>query len=616
VVSVVLMGARVGGKYILGERLAAGGMAEVFRAEPIAGRFDGPIVLKRMLPAIASEPDFVSMFIEEARISTRLDHPNIVKVHDFDASDHGVFLVMEMVDGPDLLAVLGHCAKLERTLPPELAAYIACHVLEALDYAHRATGPNGEALRIVHRDVSPSNVLLTRRGYVKLADFGIARASSMGRTKEIAQGSLKGKFGYMSPEQIRGEALDGRSDVWSMGIVLAEMLMAKRLFSAADDVQLLLMVRRGDLSRLDQFGTQIPRALDAIIRKALTVDVNERYSSARAFHDALADFLATNRRRTGASHLADYLRELEDAAGVLRNRPIDRATTSQITISGTQTQIARRAASEAAELGRIDFAKAKPRPGVRALTEEDALPRLRLRAQTSPPQGALAPGRVVDLLCGIVRDKRTGALLLTQGDLFKEAWFQDGHPVFVASNVLDDRFGEFLVRRGVLSRDQLERVLAVLDRFQGRMGQALVSLGLLEPVDAIRLLAAQVATKLVTATTWHQGTYAFRDGEANPWPAQSLELSTYAIIGKGLTTLPVDKLVTWMMRVAENRAELEAEKLRAFDFDATTVDRLAIVAAGGTLRRLIDSLPTPSERLHVSAIAYVLWRCGVLRLFP
>ncbi|HSN28923.1 MAG TPA: DUF4388 domain-containing protein, partial [Kofleriaceae bacterium] len=454
-------------------------------------------------------------------------------------------------------------------------------------------------------------------GHVKLADFGIARASSMGRTKEIAQGSLKGKFGYMSPEQIRGEALDGRSDVWSMGIVLAEMLMAKRLFSAADDVQLLLMVRRGDLSRLDQFGGQIPRTLDAIIRKALSVDVEQRYSSARAFHDALADFLASNRKRTGASHLADYLRVLEGDAGALRNRPIARAGTSEITISGTQTKIARRAASEAAELGRIDFAKASPRQGVRALTEEDALPRLRLRAQTSPPQGGLAPGRVVDLLCGIVRDKRTGALLLQQGDLFKEAWFQDGHPVFVGSNVLDDRFGEFLVRRGILQRDQLERVLAVLDRFQGRMGQALVSLGLLEPVDAIRLLAAQVASKLVTATAWSEGTYAFRDGETNPWPAMALELSTYAIIGKGLSTLPVDKLVAWMTRVAENRAELEAEKLRAFDFDATTVDRLAIIGEGrGTLRRLLDSLPTPSERLHVSAIAYVLWRCGVLRLSP
>jgi serine/threonine protein kinase len=120
-------------KYILGERMASGGMAEIFHAEPMAGRFDGPIVLKQMLPALADVKDFVAMFIEEARISTGLDHPNIVKVHDFEATDRGLFLVMDLVDGPDLLAVMTRCAKLGRHIEPELAAYIACHVLEALD---------------------------------------------------------------------------------------------------------------------------------------------------------------------------------------------------------------------------------------------------------------------------------------------------------------------------------------------------------------------------------------------------------------------------------------------------------------------------------------------------
>ena len=607
------------GKYILGERLAAGGMAELFRAEPVAGRFDGPIVLKRMLPQLASEPDFVSMFIEEARISTRLDHPNIVKVHDFDASDHGLFLVMEMVDGPDLHAVVGHCARLNRTLPPEAVAYIACHVLEALDYAHRATSPSGGPLRVVHRDVSPSNIMITRRGHVKLADFGIARASSLGRTREIAQGTLKGKFGYMSPEQVRGEALDGRSDVFSMGIVLAEMLMLKRLFSAVDDVELLLMVRRADLSRLDEHGKHIPRTLDGIIRKALAVDREQRFASAGAFRDALADFLASNRRRTGASHLAELLRELEGETSTMATwSPAPRQSTSAITISGTQTEVARRAASEAAEIGRIAFAAAEPAAGgsPRRASRVDDLPRPPVaRAVTSPPEGALSPGTVVDLLCSIARDRRTGALLLQHGDQYKEAYFHDGHPVFVASNVPEDRFGEFLVRRGVLDRDQLDRVLRVLDLFQGRMGQAVVSLGLIEPVDAVRLLAAQVAAKLVSACAWHEGTYEFRHGERNPWPALALELDTFSIVGKTLSSLPVDRLVAWTARAADRRAGLDLERLRAFDLDAAAVQRLGVLATGcRTVRDVIDAAPTPSERLHVTAIAYVLWRSGVLRL--
>jgi hypothetical protein len=222
---------------------------------------------------------------------------------------------------------------------------------------------------------------------------------------------------------------------------------------------------------------------------------------------------------------------------------------------------------------------------------------------------------VVDLLCGIARDRRTGALLVQQGDFFKEAWFHQGHPVFVASNVPEDRFGEFLVRRGLLERNHLDRVLAVLDRFQGRMGQALVNLGLIEPVDAVRLLAAQVATKLVTASAWHDGTYEFRENEQNPWPALTLELSTYAIVGKSLANLPVDRLVAWIARWADRAAELRVDRLRPFELDAGSTDKLLVLAGGRkTLRHVIDALPTPNERLHITAVAYVLWRCGVLRL--
>jgi hypothetical protein len=199
--------------------------------------------------------------------------------------------------------------------------------------------------------------------------------------------------------------------------------------------------------------------------------------------------------------------------------------------------------------------------------------------------------------------------------VFKEAWFHNGHPVFVASNVLEDRFGEFLVQRRMLTRDQLERVLAVLERFNGRMGQALVSLGLIDPVDAVRMLAAQVASKLVTACTWQEGTYEVRNGEQNPWPALTLELSTYGIVSKTLSTLPVERLVSWAARVADQRAELEADKLQAFELDSTAAHRLTEIGEGrATLRQTIDSIASPAERLHVTAVAFVLARCGVLRL--
>ena len=356
--------------------------------------------------------------------------------------------------------VLGHCAKLDRALPPELAAYIACHVLEALEYAHRATTVDGRPLRVVHRDVSPSNVLLTRRGHVKLADFGIARASSLGRTREIAQGTLKGKFGYMSPEQVRGEALDGRCDVFSMGIVLAEMLMARRLFSAADDVELLLMVRRADLRRLDQYGEDIPIGLDAIVRKALAGDLEQRFASAQEFHDALVDYLESQpaphrfgaprrapARARGRGRPADRVVAGESSAQRPRSRsaarrPRSRGAQPPRPPSSVATSSRRAgAAPRAATVGPIDLPAPRPRAP---------------RAPTAPPEGALTPGSrgrsaVRDRARPPHRRARAPAGRRVQGGVVPPG----------ASGVRrverpEDRFGEFLVRRGVLVRDQLD----------------------------------------------------------------------------------------------------------------------------------------------------------------
>lgn len=620
------------GDYLLGDKIAAGGMAEVFHAEPLTRRFDGPIVLKHMLPALAGNKDFVTMFIDEARISTRLEHPNIVQVHDFEATDRGLFLVMELIDGPDLLSVLSRCAATHKQIDPELAVYVACHVLEALDYAHGAALPNGSPLHVVHRDVSPSNILLSRRGHVKLADFGIARAAAMGQTQELASGTLKGKFGYMSPEQVRGEQLDGRSDVFSLAIVLAELLMTRRLFAAPNDVELLLMVRRGDLSRLDTYGGHIAPALQAIVRQGLAVDRDARFANAGAFRDALADWLATCGRRTGAARLAELLRELERDGEALSASSQRRAPSSAPTMSGKQTVMARLAATDAARLARVAFASGAPGAAGTAASarEHVTLARFhgsasptptRVRAATAPhvfsldDGGELDPVMVIDLLCEIARGKRTGALVIRSGDSFKEAYFRAGQPVFVRCNVPEDRFGEFLVRRKVITRDQLDRTLNVLGHFNGRLGQALVSLELLTPVDAVRLLAAQVSHKLISACSWRTGSYEFRDGEANPWPALELQLRTPAIIGKTLSAIPMDRLIFWAENIRERPAMLDREEARAFQLEPTLADRIDVLATGHrTLGYLLDSMDTNAEKLLVISAAYVLWRCGVLKL--
>jgi hypothetical protein len=222
---------------------------------------------------------------------------------------------------------------------------------------------------------------------------------------------------------------------------------------------------------------------------------------------------------------------------------------------------------------------------------------------------------VVDLLCEIARERRTGALLIRSGEHYRECYFQGGQPVFVRCNVMEDRFGEFLVRRRVITREQLDRALSVLDHFGGRLGQALASLGLVQPVDAVRLLAAQVAGKLVSACSWRTGSYEFRDGEQNPWPALALELRSFPIIGRALGSIPPDRLIEWATQVLERPAVISIETTRTFELEPRISDHLEALSGGRrTLGYVIEALPTPAERFLVTAAAYVLWRCGVLRL--
>jgi len=644
------------GNYVLGDRLAAGGMAELFSASSLGRHYEAPIVLKRMLPHLANNRSFVDMFIDEARITTRLEHPNIVQVHDFEATDSGLCLVMELVDGPDVLAILKRCLETNTRMPIELAAYIACHVLEALDYAHRVTA-NGRRLDIVHRDVSPSNILISRRGHVKLADFGIARAAE--RQHATATGTLKGKYAYMSPEQILGRNLDGRSDVFSAAIVLTELLIARRLFAAAGDLDVLLMVRRADVSRLDKHGTHIPAELQAIIRRALSRDREQRFASAGEFRDALADWLASSEHRTGAAQLAAFIRSLEEQGGCLckwQARASQAATSP--TLSGTETQLARVALKKSARIGRqvfalgaaptnaasasgsivddmtlepYDGASVEPQPlpaahDKREPEPETPPPAPAAAAASGPAQraaegmpftgGSLEEVGALDLLCAIAHRRLTGLLVLKSGAMVKEAYFREGHPEFVRSNLPDERFGQFLVRLGVLTPKDLARVVAALPHFDGRMGQALVGLGLLKPVDAVHLLAEQVAHKLIDACAMPRGDFWFRPGVRNPWPALALHLNTFEIVGRSLSAMQSQPLATWAGQHSKERPAVDIRMLREFGFDAELQQELSSLRGNQTLEVASEAVPPTVNRMCFLAATYVVWRCGVIRFHP
>ncbi len=317
------------GRYTLLEKLAVGGMAEVFRAKIHSSHgFEKILVVKRILPHLAADPSFVAMFIDEAKLTAQLTHPKIVQILDFGAVNGQYFTALEFVDGFDALGLLRIAAQKRVRVPAPIGVFIVQEILEALDYAHNARDMEGKPMQIVHRDISPSNIFVSKRGDVKLGDFGIAHAQR--RDSKTQVGTLKGKYGYMAPEQVVGRPIDARSDLFAIGVVLAELLTGRRLFSAAADLDVLLKVRDVRLDRLDKYGTDIPPALDQIVRGALKKDPAERPQTASELRDQLADYLFAAGERIGPAELRVFAARLlgadpDTAAQLLRNaRHIDK----------------------------------------------------------------------------------------------------------------------------------------------------------------------------------------------------------------------------------------------------------------------------------------------------
>ncbi len=299
------------GRYTLVQRLATGGMAEVFKAKIVSAHgFEKLLVIKRILPNLAADKTFVSMFIDEAKLTAQLIHPKIVQVTDFGEVSGQYFIALEFVDGFDGLALLRSAAQKQVRLPIPICMFIAMEVLDALDYAHNAKDGEGKPMHLVHRDISPSNVFIARRGDVKLGDFGIAHAQE--RESKTQTGTLKGKYGYMSPEQVVGGEIDARSDIFAVGIVLAEMLMGKRLFTAPNDLDVLLMVRDARLERFDKHCKDLPPELDQIVRKALAKNLEDRFQNAAEFRNALDDLQFRFGLRVGPPDLGLLAADLFD----------------------------------------------------------------------------------------------------------------------------------------------------------------------------------------------------------------------------------------------------------------------------------------------------------------
>ncbi|AKF03034.1 Serine/threonine protein kinase PrkC, regulator of stationary phase [Sandaracinus amylolyticus] len=326
------------GRYRLVQRLAQGGMATVYLARQEGpGGFERPVAIKVVHAHLAREPRFATMFLDEARLTGRLHHPNVCAVVDFGEDAAQLYLAMEYLHGETFASVIRRGARDGGALPPAIVARILADAARGLHAAHELRDAEGHPLEIVHRDVSPQNLIVLYDGHTKLTDFGIARAR--GRLTDTTTGELKGKISFMSPEQLQSAPIDRRTDVWALGVVAWEALCGRRLFRADSEGATALNVIAQEIARPSSVAPDVPEALDAIVLRALERDVSRRTPTAAQLADELEEYLYARGRPLGAPEIASWMEahfedRIRKRAGALQGRrsamPLDRLSAESL----------------------------------------------------------------------------------------------------------------------------------------------------------------------------------------------------------------------------------------------------------------------------------------------
>jgi serine/threonine-protein kinase len=527
-------------------------MAEVFEAFRHGPHgFRKRVALKRVLPHIAADPTFVRMFIEEASLVASLDHPNIVQVFDFGEDAGELYLAMELVEGSSVGRMLRVLAARGDAVPLDVALHICAHAARALSYAHRLRDLNGLPLQLVHRDVSPGNLLITRHGHVKLADFGIARTQQ--RERHTDSRNLRGKIGYMSPEQVTGDSLEATSDVFTLATVLCEMLIGETLFARGSDLDVLLRIRDVDLGAFERTSRRIPSDVRELVLAALSEHPGDR-PDAREMTEAIETIIGRRGLATGgAERIARLLQryELAPTEGTqppmqdAGDRPTALISLDDVTDPPQKPRIEQGAAPpphvnyvvvltgdrlngpvafpELVRLCTTGVIKAgtpilKEHSGpIKAcelpeLTRIFSTPALQWSdAEVSRPtmRGELSAAVLLPLIHRLYARRETGMLHLGNGRQRKKIYFVEGRPDFVASTSRDELLGNYLVDRGHCLSMEVDMGLAVMPHHNGRLGDALVNLGVLRPVQLYRAISSQVRERYLEAFRWRGGQWLY-----------------------------------------------------------------------------------------------------------
>ena len=548
------------GPYLLGDRLGSGGMAEVYIARGASGALAGHrCAIKRILPQLAKDPRFVAMFCDEGRICAALDHPNIVKVLDFGEHGGELLMAMEYVEGTSCARLLRAVAARGRRFPVDVALTIAQEVLQGLAYAHEATDERGRSLGLVHRDVSPGNILISKVGEVKLSDFGIVRSEFI--TRRTYPGELKGKIGYMSPEQVMSADVDPRSDLFALGIVLAEMLLTRPLFPGRSEMDILTRIYEADLRVLDEHATDLPSGLYDILRWTLRRRASERPSSARVLSCALSEFAKDLKIELGTDRLVQWLVSsdlLPSSSGVREVAPVRIAKPAPVRPSERDSLTPRSTVPVRSSpktsyqvslpngdvLGPLDAAELVESFATRRLSLDAVVSRNGGRGRTAHSLRELSAvvqverwmdavlgsagacrvnierARLPAFLFALVQRRQTGVLILTDGSRRLAITWKEGAPCAAVSSDRDLLLGSQLVKEGLITAEMLGEAFEVLvsgeagsDQREGRLGDLLIERRWVAPADLLRVLVRQLEARIVEIGKWRSGELCFVAGD-------------------------------------------------------------------------------------------------------
>ena len=570
------------GPYLLDARIAVGGTAEVYLAHPVDPRDAGPrrLVVKRLLPDYLADEEGRTMFEREAALHAAVRHENVVEVFGSGVTESGEpYLAMEYVEGTDGYRLLRRLKAERRSLSAAVAVHVMRGVLRALACAHAATDDHGRPLKIVHRDVTPSNVYLSSTGEVKLGDFGIAR-SALRANRSQTSAVLKGKFAYLAPEQVASEPFDLRADLFSAGTVLVELLLGEPLFAGAGQLAVLLAIRDCRLDGLHAAKHLLPDGLYEVLLTALARHPEQRFADADAFYAALAPFdptpaetraelarLVTHVMRSESTDRMIAVRDSERRVMAVRPHEPEEARPSERPTGEYTTQPSFVRTRDGRALGPWTFAQLVEAIATGAIGRADlvdymgtglrALDAIADLARFLPPDSSattdvfgpraeysidLAQESILEPLLRVLENESTGALFVNDSPTAvpvatgarKELYFVRGRLHHVASSNASELLGEYLVRRGTIAREEPDMALAVLPRNQGRMGDTLIALGLVEPVTLFKAIREQGRDRVVDLFHWRLGRASFYRNETARHVEFPLDLDLTQILMAGL----------------------------------------------------------------------------------